>query len=114
MAVVSGKYEELDELQNGFRSGHIIVGETLFEVDKGTIVDSWDLKGGSPEEMAKQAREAADLSNRHRIVIDTEGVYNEDIVADEGELLTAQESYDRMDPEEQDDFDSLAEHFLGL
>ena len=109
---VSGKYVDLDELQHGFSSGHIIVGDTLFEVDKGTVVDSWSLDKGSPEQMAKQAREVAELSNRHRIVYDGDGVYNEDIVADEGELLTAQESYDRMDPEEQEDHDSFCEHWL--
>ena len=114
MAVVSSKYDELDELQHTFRSGHIIVGQTLFEVDKGTIVGSWDLEDGTPEQMAQQAREVAELSNRHRIVIDTKGVYDENIVADEGELLTAQQSYDRMDPEDQDDFDSFAEHYLDL
>lgn len=114
MAEKSGKYEALDELQHDFRSGHIIVGETLFEVDKGTIVDSWDLKGGSNEEMARQAREAADLSNRKRVVIDTEGVYDADIISDEGDLVTAQEAYDRMEPEEQEDHDSFIEHCMGL
>ncbi|MBQ3407793.1 MAG: hypothetical protein IJH12_01130 [Clostridia bacterium] len=114
MAEKSGKYEALEDLQYGFKSGHIIVGETLFGVDKGTIVDSWDLKGGPPEEMAKQAREVADLSNRHRIVIDTEGVYDENIIADEGELLTPYESYERMDDEEKEDYDSFCEHCLGL
>lgn len=114
MAEISGKFAYLDELQHDFTSGHIIIDETLFEVDKGNIVGSWDLQGGTPEEMAKQAREVADLSNRKRIVYDSEGVYDSNIVSDEGELLTAQESYDRMDDEEKEDHDSFCEHCLGL
>ena len=114
MAEKSGKFEALEDLQHPFRTGHIVVDETLFAIEKGTVVDSWDLKGGTPEEMAKQAREVADLSNRQRVVIDTEGVYNADIVADEGDLVTAQEAYDRMDEEEKDDHDSFCEHCLGL
>jgi hypothetical protein len=111
---VSNKYENLSELQREFRSGHIIVEETLFEVDKGNVVDSWDLSGGSPEKMAAEARQVADLSNHKRIVYDDEGIYDANIVADEGDLVTAQEAYDRMEPEEQDDHDSFLEHCLGM
>lgn len=114
MAGYSGNYDNLSELPNGFRTGHIIIDETLFEVDKGTIVDSWDLSGGTPEQMAAEARKVAELSNHKRIVYDDEGIYDPNIVSDEGDLVTAHESYERLSPEEQDDYDSFAEHCLGL
>lgn len=114
MAVISGKYENLSELQHNFRSGYIIVEGTLFEVDKGTVVDSWDLSGGTPEAMAAEARQVAELSNTKRVVYDDEGIYSADTIADEGDLVTPFEAYERMDEEEQDDYDSFIEHCLGL
>ena len=110
MAEVSGNYYALDDKPN-FKTGHIVVGTTLYEVYDGFVRNCWDLDGGSPTDLAKQARVAADLSNRQHVVIDLEGVYSEDTIDDLGELLTDFEAEDRMDEEELDGLNDLAEYY---
>ncbi len=108
---MSSKYTLLSELDH-FRTGYIIIDDTLFRIDKGTVSESWDLECIDIDSKVAEARKVAELSNRIRIVVDDEGYYDAAIVSDEGELLTASESWSRLSEEEQDDYDSFAEYFL--
>lgn len=114
MSKVSPNYVLLSELNRRFRSGNIIVENTLFVVDKGSIEDYYELSDGTIEEKVEESRILADLSNRSKIVVDDINYYSADVILDEGELITASESYSRLSEEEQDDFDSFAEHYMGL
>lgn len=110
---VSNNYQNFSELPTNFRSGYLIVRDVLFEVDKGTITGSWDLESITPSAKARESREVAELSNRKRIVYDDEHVYDPETLLDEGELLTNQEAYDRMSPEDKDDYDSFDEYWMN-
>ena len=114
MSKVSKKYVLLSELDKKFRSGNIIVENTLFVVDKGAIEDSYELSDGTIEEKVEESRILADLSNRSKIVVDDIDYYSADVILDEGELITAFESYSRLSEEEQDDLDSFEEYYMGL
>ena len=71
---VSKNFKNLSELQSEFKTGYIIVDNSLFEVDDGTIVGSWDLEKRGIGNKAAEARELAELSNRKRIVYDDEKI----------------------------------------
>lgn len=109
--MISSAYRSLESLINPLRTGNVIVGDTLFQVENGTITDSYQLSGKTFKEKVQSARVQADLDNRKRIYVDTEGVYDEDTVADEGELVTVDEAFERLSEEERDDYESLAEYF---
>lgn len=109
----SSAYTPLDELTHSFRTGNIIIGNTLFQVEKGTVTDFYPISGKTISEKVQDARSQADLGNRKRIVVDTEEVYNEDTVADEGELITVDEAFERMSEEDRDDYESFAEYFAS-
>ncbi|MBP3707477.1 MAG: hypothetical protein J6J36_02565 [Clostridia bacterium] len=110
---VSSAYTPLEELMHPLRTGNIIVGDTLFQVEKGTVTDSYQLSGKTISEKVRDARIQADLDNRKRIIVDTEGMYDEDTIADEGELVTINEAFERMSEEDRDDYESFAEYFAS-
>ena len=107
--MTSKKYINLSGL-NSFKTGYIIIGNTLFSIDKLNVDDWWELTSEKVEDKVVEARALAELDNRTRIVVDDEEIYDEDIVNDEGMLFTAYEAYERMSPEEQEDCESFIEH----
>lgn len=108
---VSTNYEYLSDLSH-FNTGYIIIEDKLFQVDDGTVQDSWELQSKTLRGKVKEAREVAELSVRTRIVYDDDDVYSADVVSDEGTLVTYTESYFRDSEEDQDDYDSLCEYYL--
>jgi len=106
----SKKYTALSDLER-FSTGYIIIGSTLFEVDKGSVEDTQELTSKTIGDKVAEARTLAGLDNRKRIVYDDEGIYNEDIVAGENELITAAEAFDKLDEEDKEDYESLAEYY---
>lgn len=105
-------YENYSELPY-FYSGHIIVEDALFEVERGIIKNDWDLTGKTVGEKVEESRKVADLSNRKRIVYDDEHVFNPDVVRGEGELITGEDLFNRLSPEEQDDYESYGEYWAN-
>lgn len=110
---ISSEYTPLEALMHPLRTGNIIVEDTLFQIEKGTVIDSYQLTGKTFGEKVQDARIQAELGNRKRIVVDTEGVYDADTIADEGELITIDEAFGRMSEEDRDDYESLAEYFAS-
>lgn len=108
----TNKYTSLSELDYHFRTGYIIIDNTLFLLNGGFVSDSWELESTEIDDKVAEARAVAELSTRKRIVVDDENCYNADTVSDEGELITESESWARLLEEERDDYDSFAEYFL--
>ena len=93
---VKTTYTKLSEMEN-FQSGYIIVYDTLFQVLHRVVIASWDLYAKSTLNKINEARRVAHLSSTQPIVVDDLHVYDEYIVAYEGELITSYEAYKRME-----------------
>lgn len=81
-------FHGLSEREGELKKGYLILDDTLLELDKGMIVDTWTLSGATIEEKVEEAREKAELSNRKWIYYDDVGYYNLDMVLDEGGLVS--------------------------
>jgi len=109
---VSTNYEYLSDLSH-FNTGYIIIDDRLFQVEDGTIQYWWELESKTLRAKVMEARVLAELSERTRIVYDDDDVYNAEVVSDEGFLATYSDSYERMSPEDQDDYDSFCDYLLS-
>lgn len=110
----SGAYYDLEETDN-FQSGYLLVDETLYLFDKdGHVQDEYDVCGKRIEEKVSDGRRQAGIDGRTHVYVDTCGIYDSDIIDDYGRLITADEAFDELSPEEQDDYESFAEYCSGL
>lgn len=109
----SSNYTRLEDLSSKFHTGYIIVDNTLFHVDRGLVVDSYRIYGRTIEAKVRDARTQAELGNRRLVVVDTNGMYSEVTIRNEGELITTYEAFDRLSKEEQDDVNGLLEYFMN-
>lgn len=106
----SGKYLELEEDTN-FKSGYLLVDETLYLFNKrGSIEESFDVSGESIKDMVSDGRRQAEIDGRTPVYVDTERIYDSDIIDDNGRLVTAEEAFDDLSEENQEDYMSYAEN----
>ena len=84
--MANNKYYCLSERRYDFKSGYLIIGNTLFQFENGMLYDDWELSGENIKEKVAEARKAAEISERKRIYYDDQGYYNEDAVLMEGGL----------------------------
>ena len=101
--MANSKYYCLSERRTDFKSGYLIIGNTLFQFENGMLYEDWELSGKTIEEKVAEARKAAEISERKRIYYDDQGYYNEDAVLMEGGLNYC----DELSEDEQ----SLAEYW---
>ena len=107
-----GNVKYLSDMPYSFNKGYILIDDVLFLIGNNRSVDdSWSVDGNTEEQMVISARKEADINLKTSITIDDAKVYSAGTVADEGELITVEESFQRMDPEEQDGYDDLIDYF---
>lgn len=107
-----GNYKYLSDMTYEFRRGYILIEDMLFLIGNNkSVEDSWDVDGKTYSQMLISARERADISNKTLIVIDDEDVYSAATVADEEELVDAEEAFWRMEPEEREGYEDLIDYF---
>jgi len=92
-------YTCLSDRIQPFKTGYLIVGNTLFEVKRGVVYEYWQLAGRTLEKKLKEAREVAELSKKKKIYYDDEKVFDESYLQDEGILgsYLAKKSFDEED-----------------
>lgn len=103
-----GNVKYLSDMSYSFNKGYILIDDMLFLIGSNKSVEgSWSVDGNTEEQMLISARKEADISLKTRIAIDDAKVYSAGTVLDEDILITAEEAFQRMDPEEQDGYDDL-------
>lgn len=78
--MAKNKYYCLSDRMKEFKTGYLIVQDTLFQFDKNMLVDYWELESSKVEDKVAEAREVADLSPRTRIYYDDEGCFSADAI----------------------------------
>ena len=105
------KFTPLSELESLPQTGAFLVEDECFIVSKGEITDSIQLRDSNVQSQIAEARNRLDLPRGTRFYQDDENILSADVLHDEGLLLTPEEAFDRLEPEEQEDLESFMEHF---
>lgn len=92
------------EMLYDFKTGYIIVENTLYQVVNEEIIESWSISGCTWDEKLQSAYEEAELDEDINIVCDVDEYYQEDILDEYGKLITA------FDIVTSEDDDSYAEY----
>lgn len=74
------KYYCLSERNSEFKTGYLIVQNSLFQIEDSNLIESWELDGNQLEDKVAEAREKAGLSSRKRVYYDDEGYFSEDSI----------------------------------
>lgn len=108
------KYTPLSECEDGFSStGYFIVEDQVHQVKQGNVLETWDIDGKTNSEKVASARKEAELPSNARIFVDDIGMFDNDVIADHGKLVTYDDSMDLLDEEERDGLMDLEEYVLN-
>lgn len=102
--MANSKYYCLSDRVKEFKTGYLIVQDTLFQIDKNNLVEYWTLESSKLEDKVIEARKKAELSSKTRIYFDDEEYFSADsIICNDGLI---------EEPLSEDE-ESMAEYFFN-
>lgn len=107
------KFTALSECEEQEKTGYFIVDDQLHHVKKGDVIDTWDINGETAADKVASARKVAELPRNAQIYVDDINMFDNDVIADYGKLLTYNEALDELDEEERAGIKDLEDYALN-